>query len=66
MAAAAQRSPTLMIKSKGTLAADFDVTEVGRGARQRAWQSALERTVVQPKVDLHCEPSIFDRCVQLT
>ena len=59
-------APAVVIKSKGTLPADRDVAEVGRSSRQRTRQSALERTAVQPKINLHGEPGIFDRCVQLT
>ena len=57
--------PAVMIKRHDTMPADFDVTEVGRRSRQRNRQSPLERTAVQPKVNLHREPSIFNRCVQL-
>jgi hypothetical protein len=41
------------------------VTQVGWTARQRAAQSTLKRAAVQPKIDLHCEPGILDRGVQI-
>jgi hypothetical protein len=45
--------------------AALSVTQVGWSARQRAAQSTLKRAAVQPKIDLHCEPGILDRVVQI-
>src|SRR5438105_4283516 len=45
--------------------ANRSVTEVGWSARERAAQSTLKRAAVQPKVDLHREPGILDRVVQM-
>jgi hypothetical protein len=44
---------------------DLSVTQVGWSARQRAAQSTLKRAAVQPQIDLHCEPGILDRVVQI-
>ena len=41
------------------------VTEVGWSARKRAAQSTLKRAAVQPEIDLHCEPGVLDRVVQI-
>ena len=41
------------------------VTQVGWSARKRAAQSTLKRAAVQPKVDLHREPGVLDRAVQI-
>src|ERR1700730_7433116 len=41
------------------------VAEVGWSARERAAQSSLKRAAVQPKVDLHREPGVLDRAVQI-
>jgi hypothetical protein len=41
------------------------VTQVGWSARQRAAQSTLKRAAVQPKIDLHREPGVLDRVVQI-
>jgi hypothetical protein len=48
-----------------TVWADLSVTEVGWSARERAAQSTLKRAAVQPKVDLHREPGVLDRAVQI-
>jgi len=45
--------------------AALSVTQVGWSARQRAAQSTLKRAAVQPKIDLHREPGILDRVVQI-
>ena len=45
--------------------AGLSATKVGRSARQRAAQSTLKRAAVQPQVDLHREPGVFDRVVQI-
>ena len=41
------------------------VTQVGWTARQRAAQSTLKRAAMQPKIDLHREPGVLDRIVQI-
>ena len=41
------------------------VTKVGWSARERAAQSTLKRAAVQPKIDLHREPGVLDRAVQV-
>ena len=41
------------------------VTEVGWSARKRAAQSTLKRAAVQPEVNLHREPGVLDRAVQI-
>ena len=41
------------------------MTQVGWSARERATQSTLKRAAVQPKIDLHCEPGVLDRVVQI-
>jgi Transposase IS66 family/IS66 C-terminal element len=48
-----------------TVWADLNVTEVGWSARERAAQSTPKRATVQPKVDLHREPGVLDRVVQI-
>src|SRR5215218_9755931 len=48
-----------------TVWADLSVTQVGWSARERAAQSSLKRAAVQPKVDLHREPGVLDRVVQI-
>lgn len=48
-----------------TVWADLSVTEVGWSAREQAAQSTLKRAAVQPKVDLHREPGVLDRVVQI-
>src|SRR2546430_9369751 len=45
--------------------AALNVTQVGWSARERATQSTLKRAAVQPKVDLHREPGVLDRVVQI-
>src|SRR5947209_12272503 len=45
--------------------ADLSVTEVGWTARERAARSTLKRAAVQPKIDLHREPGVLDRVVQI-
>jgi hypothetical protein len=45
--------------------AAVSVTQVGWGARQRAAHSTLKRAAVQPKIDLHREPGVLDRFVQI-
>jgi hypothetical protein len=45
--------------------AALSVTQVGWNARERAAQLALKRAAVQPKVDLHCEPGVLYRVVQI-
>src|SRR3954464_5158022 len=40
-------------------------TEVEWSTRQQAAQSTLKRAAVQPKIDLHREPGILDRAVQI-
>jgi hypothetical protein len=52
-------------RSIDTVWADLSVTGVGWSARERAAQSTLKRAAVQPKVDLHREPGILDRVVQI-
>ena len=44
---------------------DLSVTQVGWTARQRAAQSTLKRAAVQPQIDLHCEPGVLHRVVQI-
>jgi len=44
---------------------DLSVTQVGWTARQRAAQSTLKRAAVQPQIDLHREPGVLDRVVQI-
>ena len=44
---------------------DRSVTQVGWSARKRAAQSTLERAAVQPKINLHREPGVLDRVVQI-
>src|SRR5207244_1140042 len=46
--------------------AALNVTQVGWSARERATQSTLKRAAVQPKKDLHREPGVLDRVVQVT
>ena len=41
------------------------MTEVGWSARERAAQSTLKRAAVQPEVNLHREPGVLDRAVQI-
>ena len=48
-----------------TVWAARSVTQVGWSARQRAAQSTLKRAAVQPQIDLHGEPGIFDCVVQI-
>ena len=45
--------------------ADLSATEVGWRARQRAAQSTLNWAAVQPKIDLHREPGVLDRAMQI-
>src|SRR5947209_10465036 len=45
--------------------AALNVTQVGWSARERATQSTLKRAAVQPKIDLHREPGVLDRVVQI-
>jgi hypothetical protein len=48
-----------------TVWAALSMTQVRWSARERAAQSSLKRAAVQPKVDLHREPSVLDRVVQI-
>jgi hypothetical protein len=48
-----------------TVWAGRGVTQVGWHARKRAAQSTLKRAAVQPKIDLHREPCVLDRVVQI-
>jgi hypothetical protein len=48
-----------------TVWADLSLTEVRWSARERVAQSTLKRAAVQPKVDLHREPGVLDRVVQI-
>jgi hypothetical protein len=57
-----QRHVALMID---TVWAALSVTQVRWSARERAARSSLKRAAVQPKVDLHREPGILDRAVQI-
>jgi hypothetical protein len=57
-----ERRAALMID---TVWADLSVTQVRWRARERAAQPSLKRAAVQPKVDLHREPGILDRAVQI-
>src|SRR3982075_3782910 len=57
--------PKLCGLSIDTVSADLSATEVDWSARERAAQSNLKWAAVQPKVDLHREPGILDRVVQI-
>ena len=48
-----------------TVWAALSVTQVRWSARERAARSSLKRAAVQPKVDLHREPGVLDRAVQI-
>jgi hypothetical protein len=45
--------------------ADLSVTQVGWSARQRPAQSMLKRAAVRPKIELHREPGVLHRVVQI-
>ena len=55
-----QRRAVLMIDTVA-----LSVTQVRWTARERAAQPSLKRAAVQPKVDLHREPGVLDRVVQI-
>ena len=52
--------------SADMICADLSVAQVGWSARKRAAQSTLKRAAVQPKINLHREPGVLDRVVQIT
>ena len=43
----------------------INVTQVGGSARKRSAQPTLKRVAMEPKIDLHCEPGVLDRVVQI-
>jgi hypothetical protein len=45
---------------------DRKVTQIGWSARKRVAQSALKRAAMQPKINLHSEPGVLYRVVQVT
>jgi hypothetical protein len=51
--------------SVDTVWAHLSVTQVRWSARQQAAQSRLKRAAVQPQIDLHGEPGILHRVVQI-